>query len=508
MSVPEIPKFIGRYPIEGILGKGSMGVVYRGRDPEILRPVAIKTLFKVVLSKEGNQDTLFEKIRREARLAGNLRNPHIVRIYEVGRDGDVPYIVMDLVESTGLDAIIPKGQGIDTRRALPIFEQIGTSIDYAHKQGILHRDIKPANILISADDFVSIVDFGVAAVAHASVETSPGKKETPIVGSPGYMSPEQIRNESLDHRTDLFSFAVVAYETLFGARPFPGKTAIEVIANILHKPPVSVRIHRPEYPESIDTFFAKALAKDKIARFSSGAEFVTALRVAFAGIPHGRAVRGFGVGRSSSIQRGVQNDRHTALMKRTFATVRAQNRFHFSAVLFAICTAAVGIVLISTAITINQPLPTKTIEEQLLPDPGTPASALSNPRLVILLRRGDLSEPRTRECLDELFKRRLPEVGPILAEKLLDVRTQIRIQVIRLLGALGDNRFAPTLILHLEDRDPLIREEVARTLGLLGDPRALQPLVTRFSNEKFSDIRRVLKESIERIEKIPPSRKP
>lgn len=270
---------IGKYEVLGTLGRGSMGVVYKARDPEIGRIVAVKTLRKIVSAQFHDADTLLERFRMEARSAGNLRHPNIITIFEVSRDRDTPFLVMDFVEGESLDSVIHRLAKLEPAYAMHYMAQVAAGLDYAHSKGVIHRDIKPSNILVDKSENVFILDFGVATITEEisqSAAQEPAQNQGPVMGTPGYMSPEQILNEALDHRSDLFSFGIVAYQCLAGKRPFPGETFTAVIGNILNSKPVSITSIVPELPLSLEVETEKALARKREERFNSAQELVLA----------------------------------------------------------------------------------------------------------------------------------------------------------------------------------------------------------------------------------------
>ncbi|MBX7145660.1 MAG: protein kinase [Oligoflexia bacterium] len=267
---------IGKYQILGPLGRGSMGLVYKARDPEIGRVVAIKTLRKILSADPQDVEAAVRRFKFEARSAGNLRHPNIITIFEVNHDAETPFIVMDYVEGESLDSIIEKERRVAPATMVQYLNQVAAGLDYAHSRGVVHRDIKPSNILVDRSGNVFILDFGIASIN----ESFPGAEQTgsmaPIMGTPGYMSPEQILNEKLDHRTDLFSLAVVAFECLTGQRPFPGDNFTTVIGNILNSKPLSLTALIPEMPLPLEAEFEKALAKSREDRFESASRMLAA----------------------------------------------------------------------------------------------------------------------------------------------------------------------------------------------------------------------------------------
>lgn len=263
-----------------------MGLVYKARDPEIGRVVAIKTLRKILSADPQDVEAAVRRFKFEARSAGNLRHPNIITIFEVNHDADTPYIIMDYVEGESLDAIIEKERKLAPTTMIQYLSQVAAGLDYAHSRGVVHRDIKPSNILVDRSGNVFILDFGIASINESFPDAEHGASMAPIMGTPGYMSPEQILNEKLDHRTDLFSLAVVAFECLTGQRPFPGDNFTTVIGNILNSQPLSLTALIPEAPLPLEAEFEKSLAKKREDRFESASRMISAFAHA-AGIDAG-----------------------------------------------------------------------------------------------------------------------------------------------------------------------------------------------------------------------------
>ena len=266
----ELPTNIGKYKILGLLGKGSMGVVYKGFDPEIEREVAIKML-RGVFTHGGDENRL-GGLRDEARSAGNLRHPNIITVFEVNVMGASPYIVMDYLHGIALDRLLRRDGALEPQRVVYYLAQAALGLDHAHSKGIVHCDVKPSNLLLEEEsETIFILDFGIAKFG-----TSVDELDGPVVGTPAYMSPEQIMNtEILDGRSDVFSLSIVAFELLTGVRPFPGSDLTTVMSNILQSQPLSLSECAPVYVHC-EMFFQRALAS-KEQRYSSCREMVSAL---------------------------------------------------------------------------------------------------------------------------------------------------------------------------------------------------------------------------------------
>jgi serine/threonine-protein kinase len=271
---------LGRYELLGELGRGAMGVVYKARDPKIDRLVALK----LIAPAEGLHPTQIrqrrERFQREARAAGRLAHPNIVTVYDVGEDQGRDYLVMEFIEGQSLDQILRTRRPLPLDEALSIGEDVAQALDYAHGHGIIHRDVKPANILLARDGVAKVTDFGIARITGTDT-TQTGQS----LGTPSYMSPEQISGLTLDGRSDIFSLGAVLYELLSGERAFPGETISTVIYRIIHEEPTPLRRLNPAFPAGLDICLRKALVKDPSRRYPRAADLARDLRRAAEGVP-------------------------------------------------------------------------------------------------------------------------------------------------------------------------------------------------------------------------------
>ena len=265
---------IGRYTIESELGQGGMGKVYLARDPVIGRNVALKVIsIRPDLSAE-EAGQYRERFLREAQAAGALIHPNIVSVHDIGLDAasDCPYIVMEHVPGQDLKKVILSRAPLSPEESVGIVVQIAQALDYAHRRGIVHRDIKPANVLITDQGGVKITDFGVARLPGSDLTRS-----DQFVGSPGFMSPEQLQGAAVDGRADLFSLGVILYELLTGKAPFEGGTVSEVLYRITTQPAEPPSEAHPNVSPDFDRVLEKALAKDPAARFQTGRDLIAML---------------------------------------------------------------------------------------------------------------------------------------------------------------------------------------------------------------------------------------
>ncbi len=269
----ESPRFFGRYQVLEELGAGAMGVVYLCVDARLARPVAVKVVKDAELLPPAEREQYLARFRQEAEAAGRLSHPDIVQVYDVGPT----YLVMEFVEGRPLSEVLRSGPALDAGEVARIVLRVGEALDYAHRQGIVHRDVKPANImrLDNAAGGVKVMDFGVARLPSSTL-TALGA----VVGSVRYMAPEQMLGRVVDGRADVFSLGAVAYELLTGQPPYPGKTATEVVARVVHGRYVPARAVEPRLPAACDDVFARVFAPDPEQRYTLGADFARALQAA------------------------------------------------------------------------------------------------------------------------------------------------------------------------------------------------------------------------------------
>ena len=275
------PARIGGYEILGELGRGAMGVVYHGRDAAIGRPVAIKVIRIDVGTSLQEGAHLRQRLIREASVAGKIYHPGIVTVHQLGEDGENVFIVMEFVEGSSLESLLVHNPSLDRSWALDILAQIAVALDYAHKAGVVHRDIKPANILVRADGRVKIADFGIAKMTAGvtSGMTAAGVS----VGSPAYMSPEQIQASEIDGRSDQFALATIAFQMLAHRMPFKGTTAHTLMFQIVTADPFEPQTGEVPLAPNVRAVLTRALAKKAQDRFPDCASFIQELTMAAGG---------------------------------------------------------------------------------------------------------------------------------------------------------------------------------------------------------------------------------
>ena len=268
---PPVEK-IGKYKILGVLGKGGMGIVYKGLDPDIEREVAIKTIRLDSFIDGPEKEEMLNRAIREAKAAGRLNHPNIITIFDVLREDDLTFIVMQYVDGRTLQALIESGKIFSPEDVIALLKPVAEALDFAHQNGIVHRDVKPANILIDKAGTPFLADFGVARM-ETSTMTGPGT----TIGTLSYMSPEQIMGKTADGRADFFALGVILYELLAGRRPFVGNNLSTIVYKIVHEEPQRVTDINQSLPPGYEDVIRRALAKNADDRYQSGREMIADL---------------------------------------------------------------------------------------------------------------------------------------------------------------------------------------------------------------------------------------
>jgi serine/threonine-protein kinase len=304
---------LGRYIIDSEIGRGAMGVVFKATDSVLQRTVAVKTV-NMAMEKD-HADKYEARFYQEARAAGGLNHPNIVTVYDAGKAGDVVYMAMEYIQGVELRSLLVEGQPMGVAQALSIAAQVAEGLGYAHQQGVVHRDIKPANIMVVAEGPVKITDFGIARMRASADLTQTGV----MLGSPKYMSPEQVIGKRADHRSDIFSLGVILYEMLTGAAPFAGENVTALMYQIVNFAPPAPSSVNPQVPEMLDFVAAKMLAKPLEERYQDAREVAKDLRECERGLataPPGQS------GRPSGLASGAQPEMMSTTTK---AVVLAQS---------------------------------------------------------------------------------------------------------------------------------------------------------------------------------------
>src|ERR1700749_3186225 len=272
-TTPPIPERIGKYTISGVLGRGSMGTVYKGFDPHIHRAVAIKTIHRELLGDSSATDSIAARFRNEAKAVGRIAHPGVVAIYDFGEDGDVTFIAMEFVDGRTLDDILAVPQMLSEANVLAVMDQLLEALSVAHAQGVWHRDIKPANLIVTKQGQVKLTDFGIARLQGANLTQVEW-----MIGTPAYMAPEQFTGKGIDHRADLFACGVLLYRMLTGRRAFTGATQ-EVMYKILNEePPAPSVVTQGVRPAPFDAIVARAISKNPANRYPDALAMRAALQ--------------------------------------------------------------------------------------------------------------------------------------------------------------------------------------------------------------------------------------
>jgi serine/threonine-protein kinase len=271
-------KKLGRYELRRVLGKGAMGVVYEGFDPTLSRRVAVKTILKSVALDEETERAYAERFVREAKAVARLNHPHIVQVFDFGMENEVAYLVMEFIQGQELRDLLAGGERFEAGECVRIMGELLDALDFAHEAGVIHRDVKPANVMLDAQRRVKLADFGVARV-----QDSDRSAAGTMVGTPAFMSPEQIQGGKIDRRTDIFSAGTILYQLLTGEQPFKGEGAWTVAKQIMQDEPPSPSTVVKSVSPAFDAIVEKALAKSPAQRFATAREFAAALRGTLSG---------------------------------------------------------------------------------------------------------------------------------------------------------------------------------------------------------------------------------
>jgi serine/threonine protein kinase len=284
MSAAPIPdlKTLGRYNIERVLGKGAMGVVYEGVDPRLGRRVAIKTILKAHLDEDTGKDFAMRFVR-EAQAVARLNHPNIVQVYDFGEENEIAYLVMEFIKGKELKNFFDANERFDLKEVVRIMGELCEALEFAHVAGIIHRDIKPANVMIDAQGRTKLTDFGVARVADSDKTSVERTQAGTMVGTPAYMSPEQITGGTVDKRSDVFSAGIILYQFLTGEKPFTGSGAWTIAKKIIQEEPPAPSTLNNAVTPLFDAVVNKALSKDPVTRFQTARELGLALQRALDG---------------------------------------------------------------------------------------------------------------------------------------------------------------------------------------------------------------------------------
>jgi serine/threonine-protein kinase len=268
------PKSLGRYRIQGVLGKGAMGLVYDGLDPTLGRRVAIKTVLTGTLD-EATAKHYAQRFMREVRAVARLNHPNIVQVYDYGTEGELAYIVMEYIQGRELKDAFDAGERFALDTVLRMMRELLDALEFAHEAGVVHRDVKPANVMVDAAGRIKLTDFGVARINDPDADLGEATRAGAMIGTPAYMSPEQIQGQPIDRRSDVFSAGILFYQLLTGKKPFEG-TGWALARKIVQDDPVPAT-ELVQVPPDMDRVLGRALAKSLDYRYPSARAFAEAL---------------------------------------------------------------------------------------------------------------------------------------------------------------------------------------------------------------------------------------
>jgi serine/threonine protein kinase len=539
---------IGKYEILGAIGRGAMGLVYKGQDLDIGRIVAIKTLRKLSEKDNSNIEKVLTRFKTEARAAGKLRHPNIITIFEASIENEIPYIVMDFVDGSSLDKIL-LAQGVFSLSIVAnIIKQLASALDYAHSQGVIHRDLKPANLVMDPKSNVYILDFGIAYLDSTFTQDFYNKQKT-TAGTPGYMSPEQILNKELDARSDLFSLAVVTFELLTGRKPYKGKDFREISENVLKSEPEDIEKYIST-GGALGEFFKKALARERNNRFSNANEFYEELikitytneaieknnidRTAVEQNWKSLKINTKTLTRNGSVLKDVVNQPKISIQQQTstfYSNVaddtlmdkNKKNKTNLTKYLIMFITVFISVVGLYVYTKSSPPITnyksvTDQVEDskadtpnnQLSPEIVTPVQIDNETnRLLTEVTETDLvqniintesSDKIIIESINELERRNLSSliennIALLLSHDSMDVR----IETMKLIGRLKLGSASSELLVMLDDFDPNVRKSAAQVLGELGSRKSLAYLNARLQTEEIPQVKDAIVNAISQI---------
>ncbi|MEM4379478.1 MAG: protein kinase [Thermoplasmatales archaeon] len=480
---------IGRYKLDSIIGRGAMGLVYKGKDPDIGRPVAIKVLNINSKSIKFTKESALEAFKREAKAAGSLVHPNIVTIYEVNFEQDPPYIVMQYIEGVAVSKLVSQGKLKDVEVCVSILRQVADGLDYAHSHNIFHRDIKPSNLLYTQDGKAYILDFGVAAVGI--LQTSKY-----IVGTVGYMSPEQMMNLPVGPESDQFNLAVTAYEILTGKRPFKSTEIRDALKEVASCSFESVASINSSLGEGVNDVIRKALSYDPADRFSSCSEFVAALS---SELKSGYNFVSKKFDANIDISKILEEER-IALLKElgVFEEVKRPFQAHATISILVILFAsivAISILVFKLPFTAQGSAPTlppveiefdlhsKTSDEivRAITDPNQPAEVIIN-----AIREGVLRNPT--------------EITRALTVASIHPNRDVRLAAVNALGLVKDSAAVDTLLYKLSDSDSEIRLAAVEGLSMHKDTKIIGFLKHVLKVEGDPRVRAKVNELLEKLQ--------
>lgn len=480
-----------------------MGVVYKAKDPEIGRTVAVKVLRTKTGNNAFSSDAALERFKIEARSAGNLRHPNIVTIFEVNTEAEPPYIVMDYLEGEVLESIIKDRGRISPEQTIEIIKKVAEGLDYAHSRGVIHKDIKPSNILCTKTGEVCILDFGVAVVGDSA-------QSELIMGTPGYMSPEQVLNHVLKPQSDHFSLAVVAFECLTGKRPFQGGSFNSVVGNILSGNKLSLTELAPELPLALEQVFEIALSKNPEERFNTAKDLVSEIAKALSmKIPILPVIRPT-ENKNSDSESIVERAEYLRREKESLWAEQQQEKkidwIRVGMLSAGFISLTLGAILGAKILKDSGGITPREAAEKKFESPPSskidiPVSELSTDELLNAFFRG--TEEQILEALPLAVERKPVGLIDALRALLTHESYVIRKEALISIGSLKDSRGLDLAISALEDSDSSVRLSAVNAIGELGGSRAVSFLRNHYNNEKSDQVKEAIKRVIEKLTGVP-----
>jgi serine/threonine protein kinase len=503
MSSLSEPEKLGKYQILSLIGRGSMGVVYKALDPEIGRTVALKMMRGVrTPNSVGGTSARTLALYSEARSAGSLRHQNIITVFDISVDENNPYIVMDYVDGVGLDKLIKDKKLLSPELAICYLAQAASGLDYAHSKSIVHCDVKPSNLLIDSSNHLFILDFGIAKL----ITSDSSDPEDQVVGTPAYMSPEQINSEKITSKTDIFSLAIVTFEALTGFRPFKGNEFSVVLGNILNGKRESITDLNPNLPLTLEAIFDSALDIEPRNRYNDCSSFILSVADALGlenpflklGVIPEKKIIGFFQLRNLQVKirqrvKGLANDTSIELSKASESLQRIR------LVVLSVIATVISICLLTFYVILNRKINelSKFTDQSIIPS----YFELINPELPEVAK--DFTNKTTQELITivaeakhgnsfncfmairELKIRGSIELALFLKQILNHPSQRIRMIGLEYLESLGGVKEYNYLVVNLlNDPNPYIREKAINSLKTIKDKNTVLDIALKAYSEK------------------------
>ena len=501
---------LGKYELLEKLASTRKGIIYRAQDPAIGRVVAVKTIGE---STSILDPKALDRLQQEARAAGNLRHPNIVTVFDADINSTPPYIVMDYIDGVTLQSLLETEGRLQPNRAVYILRQICNAVDFAHSQGILHRDIKPGNIMLDRQDRAFILDFGLALLDSSAVMDG-----NTIVGTPAYMSPEQIHNRQLDSASDLFSLAVVTYQMFCGRLPFAGSDYQAIMQSITQDPPHSIE-RRLGLPVQFEVQLQRALNKDPRRRFGSASEMLKYIESCFdpERLQHANPNDTAGTAQTNRAKESPAAEGGKVYIHDNINTKKGARDGIRPVEVAALSLLVIGCLLLVLALVKTESKPTRPIDinkHELLKDMAREEKAdfsksvegLTDTELMAGVVFSDRVGDKLKDIIIESGKRQLPWLIDGVLPLLQHSDKDVRLAVVEVLSSDSHPDAVKGLIPALQDEDPMVALAVANALAKNGTLAALPELrhhLNKIDPLEKPELHAALKNTIEKIQGYP-----